>query len=259
MIVDMNAFLGRWPFWKLRYQGVKNLLKLMDRAKIDKAVVSSLDSVFFINYEEGNIDVADACCLHSDRLIPFAVINPNFPLWIDHLEVCVEEYGARGIKLHPDYHKYSLLSEEVAELMRKAKKMKLPVFIQTSIMDMRHHPGYCLVVETSILEVASVIKRYSENTFIIGGAKHFGSRVRELLGQVSECKNFYIETSGIGGPFDCIERLVESIGSSKLLLGTRMPLLYPESAKLMVEKAEIDEEDKEKILGGNASNLLSIQ
>jgi len=258
MIIDVNAYLGRWPFMPLKYETAKDILALMDRAGIDKAVVTSLNSVFYYNYEAGNFELCEVCKQYSGRLIPFAVINLNFVNWRDHLRECVDKYGVKGVKLHPDYHKYSLLSNDMSKLAEEARKLNLPIFIQTSLLDMRHHPGYCFVPETSILEVAQVINQYRENVFIVGGGKHFSSTVQQLLRYASKNQNFYISSDGLGGPFDCIERLIEQIGSSRLLFGTRMPILYAEASKLMIEKSDISEDDKRKILGENAKKIFSL-
>jgi predicted TIM-barrel fold metal-dependent hydrolase len=258
MIIDINVLLGRWPFMPLKYDTVEGVLKLMDRAGIDKGVVTSLDSIFYYDCEIGNREVGKVCKQYPDRLIPLAVINPNLLGWKEHLKKCIEEYSAKGIKFHPDYHKFNLLEEETAEVMEESRKLNLPIYIQTSILDMRHHPGYCFVSEVPILEVANVVKRYSQNNFIIGGGKHFQTRVRELLNSVGQSENFYIVTDGLGGPFDGLGDLVERIGSKRLLFGTRTPILYAEAAKLMIEQSKISNEDKENMLGKNAIELLSL-
>jgi predicted TIM-barrel fold metal-dependent hydrolase len=141
--------------------------------------------------------------------------------------------------------------------MTEARALGLPVWIQTSILDMRHHPGYCFVHEVPIADVAQAVKRYPENTLLIGGGKHFTARINELL-SLTENQHFYIVTDGLGGPFDGLGALVERIGSERLLFGTRTPILYAEAAKWTVELSVIDDPDKARILGENAARLLGI-
>jgi len=258
MIVDMNVLLGRWPFAPLKYDNVEGVLTLMDRAGIDKGVVTSLSSVFYYDCEIGNREVGEACKQYPDRFIPLAVINPNLLLWKDHLKECIEKYGVKGLKLHPDYHKFGLLEAKTAEVMREAKRLMLPVYIQTSLLDMRHHPGYCLVPEVPISEVAQAVDRYSENTFIVGGGQWFMQRAMQLVNSVRKNKGLYIVTDGCGGPFDGLGTLVEQTGSSRLLFGTRTPILYAEASKLVIEQSKISAEDRGNILGGNAAELLSL-
>ncbi len=165
MIVDMNVYVGRWPFAPLGYESAEDVLRLMDRAGIDRAVLTSFDSVFYYDAEIGNRDVGKACQRHPDRLVPFAVVNPNLLGWRRHLAECVDQYGIRGIRLHPDYHKFSLvpdhvLGDEIAGVMDEAEARKLPVQIQTSLLDVRHHPGYCYVPEVTMADVAQALRRY---------------------------------------------------------------------------------------------------
>jgi len=257
MIIDMHVLLGRWPFMPLKYDTVPGVLELMDRAGIDRGIVTSMNSVFYLDCEIGNREVGQACRQHPDRFTPLVVLNPNLMLWKQHLQECLDVYDIKGIKLHPDYHKYSLLEDKAAAVMAEALKHRLPVYIQTSLLDMRHHPGYCLVPEVPILEVAKAVEMYSENTFIIGGGKHFSTRAVELLGATTR-ENFYLVTDSLGGPFDGLEGLIERIGSDRLLFGTRTPILYSEAARMVIEQSTIGAEDKEKVLGKNAAQLLGL-
>ena len=265
MIVDMNVFLGRWPFAPLKYETAEDILTLLDRAGIDKAVVTSLNSVFYYDAEIGNREVGEASKRYPDRLIPFVVINPHLRRWREHLVACIERYGARGIKLHPDYHKYSLVADrraggEVTALLEEAAARNLPVYLQTSLYDMRHHPGYCLVWESPIAEVTQALELYPKNQFVVSGARWFGSRARDLIKHAERAgiDNFSIATDGIGGPWDGVRGLVSQIGSSRILFSSRTPVLYSEASKEMVEQSEIGPEDKAKILGGNAARLLGL-
>jgi predicted TIM-barrel fold metal-dependent hydrolase len=266
MILDMNVLLGRWPFARLGYEGVDDILRLMDRAGIDRAVATSLDSVFYYDAEVGNHDVGLACRQHPDRLMPFAVINPNLARWREHLARCVGEYGVKGIKLHPDYHKFDLLPgrghrAEGEELMAEARRLGLPVYVQTSLFDMRHHPGYCFVWEVPVVDVARALERYRDNTFIIGGARWFSSVVQELakLTEGSRVAPYYVATDGLGGPYDGIGDLAKQIGASRFLFSSRTPLLYSEASKEMIEQSRLSDVERQGVLGLNAARLLGLE
>jgi hypothetical protein len=259
-MLDMHVLLGRWPFAPLGYETVDGVLTLMDRAGIERAVVTSLNSVFYYDCEIGNREVGEACRQHPDRLVPFVVLNPNLLQWEAHLHACLAAYPVKGIKLHPDYHKYSLLGDGAAAVLAEARALSLPVWIQTSILDVRHHPGYCLVPEVPISEVAQAIGRHPEVDFIVGGAKHFKSRAHELITATAAdaVTNFSLVIDGLGGPFEALAEVVAQIGSARLLFGTRTPLLYAEAAKMVVEQSPISGADKARIFGENAAHLLGM-
>jgi predicted TIM-barrel fold metal-dependent hydrolase len=80
----------------------------------------------------------------------------------------------------------------------------------------------------------------------------------QLVNSVQKSKSLYIVTDGCGGPFNGLGELVEQAGSSRLLFGTRIPILYAEASKLVIEQSDISPEDREKILGGNATKLLYL-
>jgi uncharacterized protein len=265
MILDMNVLLGRWPFARLGYEGVDDMLRLMDRAGIDRAVVTSLDSVFYYDAEIGNHDVGEACLRHPDRLIPYAIINPNLARWREHLARCVQDYGIKGIKLHPDYHKFDLLPgrlhrPEGEALMAEARRLGLPVYLQTSLFDMRHHPGYCFVWEIPVQDVARTLQRYQDNIFIIGGARWFSGVVEQLLTLTasSQVATYYVATDGLIGPYDGIAGLVGRIGASRFLFSSRTPLLYSEASRDMIQQSKLSAEEKTGIFGLNAANLLGL-
>jgi len=84
------------------------------------------------------------------------------------------------------------------------------------------------------------------------------NRVQQLFKSVRKSKSLYIVTDGLGGPFDGLGDLLEQTGSSRLLFGTRIPILYAEASKLVIEQSDISPGDREKILGKNAAKLLSL-
>ena len=104
MIIDVNAYLGHWPFRQLRHNTASGLLKLMDKNGIDKAIVSSINAIFYKNCHSGNEELAAETKAHRDRLIPFATLNPEYPGWEDDLKHCHEDFGMTGLRLLPHYH-----------------------------------------------------------------------------------------------------------------------------------------------------------
>jgi predicted TIM-barrel fold metal-dependent hydrolase len=265
MIVDANAYIGRWPFAPLGYESAEDVLRLMDRAGIDQAVLTSLNSVFYWDAEIGNREVGAAALAHPDRFIPSCVININLLGWREHLAECAERYGIRAIKLHPDYHKFSLLpdvviGDEIEKLMEEARSRSLPVHIQTSLIDLRHHPGYCFVPEVSIPDVVQALRRYKENRFVIGGGLWFMTRAQDLINQATPfgIENFWIATDGLQGPFDGVTGLVKQIGAERFVFGSRTPILYSEASKDVVEQSDLSAEEKQAIFSRNAAGLLGL-
>jgi len=108
MIIDANAYLGPWFVRQIRDSTPETLLSLMDRHGIDKAVVGSPAAVMYRNCQMGNEELVRIIESHRERLLPFAVINPSYVRWEKDLDWCIREMGIRGVRIHPQYHGYSL-------------------------------------------------------------------------------------------------------------------------------------------------------
>ncbi|MCZ6635391.1 MAG: metal-dependent hydrolase, partial [bacterium] len=88
MILDINAWLGTWPFRSLRDNTPKTLVARLDRSGITMAAVSFIEAAFHRHPQSANERLAKAVAPHLDRLIPLGTINPISPHWQDDLSAC---------------------------------------------------------------------------------------------------------------------------------------------------------------------------
>ncbi len=140
MVVDINTYVGHWPFKQLQYNTCSLLVDRMDCFGVDMSVVSNINGIFYKNTQSANEELRNE--LMSDkkfgtRLIPFAVINPIYAGWKDDLEVCISSMGMKGIRLYPQYHDYGMTDPALAELVRMARDRGLPVAFDMRMVDSR--------------------------------------------------------------------------------------------------------------------------
>ncbi len=248
-LFDCNAYLGHWPFRKLRHNTATGLLKLMDSAEIDKAIVSSIDSIFYKNCQPGNIDLFMQIKKHRDRLIPFAVINPHYSGWEDDLKECVEKFKIEGIALYPSVHGYSLNDVCADELLRQAEQLELPIALSLRIVDTRQGHWLFQVPNISSAEVAQVAKKYPNISFIIRDAD-----ADDIGNKLIKFANCYFDISRID--ISTEYSLVTKSNIDKFIFGTQIPFKEPMPVILKIKLNKLTEEMGNKIRKQNLESLI---
>ena len=104
MLIDINAYVGHWPFMQLKYNTCDALLERMSKFGVDISVISNLNGIFYKNTQSANEELFEEIkskAKFRDRFIPFAVINPIYAGWRDDLDVCINKYGFKGVRIYP--------------------------------------------------------------------------------------------------------------------------------------------------------------
>ena len=258
MIIDVNAYLGHWPFRQLRHNTASGLLRLMDENGIDKALVSSINAIFYKNCHAGNEELAVETKAHRDRLIPFATLNPQYPGWEDDLKQCYEDFGMMGLRLFPHYHDYKLTSEDGLHIVHSAADRGMALSVPIRMTDRRQRHWLDNVSNLSISDIASAMSKCPEARFIILNGQGFQNS--ELVTDKKlKNRDFLIEISRLSVALrEDVPKLISSIGSSKLAFGTGIPLKYPEPALLKVRILDASKSVKEQIYWQNVARMLGI-
>src|SRR6185295_6640718 len=136
--IDTNVYLGRWPFRRLAFDESAALVEKLKSRGVTQAWVGSFDGLLHRDLAAVNQRLADECQRPGFEMFrPFGSINPILPDWEDDLRRCHEMHRMLGIRLHPNYHGYSLEDARFAELLRQASERELIVQLALSMEDER--------------------------------------------------------------------------------------------------------------------------
>jgi len=273
MLLDINAYVGHWPFKQLQYNTCTKLLERMNKYSVDVSVVSNLNGVFYKNTQSANEELYDE--LQSDtnfkgRFIPFAIINPIYAGWREDLELCVSKMGMKGIRVFPQYHDYEVTDPSFIELIRLARDKGLPVAIDIRMVDSRQRswmdipvfvPGEksdIILKEWQLKNVIPIIREVPDAKFIIVNVAN-GLRVNDEELELIKKADILFDTSGRS--MSDLPDLIKKFGKEKFAFGSHAPILDYLSGRLRIEymnDSEADEATKEMLRSGNARRIIGI-
>jgi predicted TIM-barrel fold metal-dependent hydrolase len=239
--MDAHCHFGKFTNFYIPDNRAERMIAAMDRLGIRRACISSLLAIFS-DVRAGNDEVAAEVDRHPGRFIGLTVVNPNFPRQITaELERCYER-GFRGIKLHCPVHQYSAGGAAYEAVWKFAAERKASVLVHTLPQDMPH--------------IGRVAKAYPEATIIVAHSNQ--PKFEDCFKVMGENPNVYADTVSSGFANRLIERMVNAVGSEKVLFGTDVPYIDPFSQYAKVAFARLDDEAKQNIFYRNAQRIYRL-
>jgi hypothetical protein len=256
------------------------ILKDMDEASVDKAVISVCDFGLCPEIGEGAYTIeevnklyADVAAKYPDRLIAFFGIDPRRPRAHKLFEIAVKEWGMKGLKLLPPTGFYPN-DKEAYPLYAKAEELGVPALIHTGpetipLFSKYGHPIYLDEVCNSFPDLKIV-------------AAHAGyCWWEELVELASNKSNLYIDLAAWQTRtrrrkdiefYRTLRTILDRIGARRVLFGSDFPSMrlymslkdwvgvfkeIPGYVKEAGVEFKIDE--IELILGGTAAKILGLR
>jgi predicted TIM-barrel fold metal-dependent hydrolase len=241
MIVDSHAHVDEVPAlgW---IDPAASLVKLMDEASIDRAVVMTYTELPAVNPDALDY-LAGQIAAFPDRLIGYVRVHPWYPESLDLLERAFGEFHMKGVKLHPVGNLSHPASEVSLRVIRRAAAHRAPVLF---------HCGDEAL--TTPLQIALAAEAVPEATIILG---HMGGyfHVDEAIEVAARHPNLYLETSAMPYPAQ-IRRAVDTIGPERVLFASDGPGCLPRLEVHKVRLADLTPAEAERVFAANILELL---
>ncbi len=268
MLVDINAYVGNWPFQQLQYNTCEALLERMNKFGVEISVISNLNGIFYKNTQSANEELykeLQSTRQFNDRFIPFAVINPIYAGWRDDLETSVKQLGMKGVRVYPKYHDYGIIDPACIELVKRVRDHGLPVAFEYRMVDSRQRSWMDIdyVVGTpkrewSLKDILPIVKAVPDAKYMILNYANASVLTPEEMALVKGA-NLLFDTSG--RTITNMSDFLKMYGTDKFAFGTHSPILDYLSGQLRIESlytSEADENVKEMLRSGNARKMLGI-
>lgn len=268
MWIDINAYVGHWPFIQLKYNTCSSLKMRMDKYGVDLAVISNLNGIFYKNTQSANLELYEelkSIGKDRERFIPFAVINPIYAGWRYDLEVCVKKFGMKGIRVYPKYHDYAIDDPSLIELVKRTRDLGLPVSFVYRMVDSRQRSWmdidyvvYTPKPEWNLKDIFPIVRAVPDAKYMIlniANSMHLDKAEAALFGRA----NVLMDTSGRA--LTDLGSLLKGHGKTRFAFGTHSPILDYLTGMLRIESLRDDEADeatKSLLRSENAKAFLPL-
>jgi predicted TIM-barrel fold metal-dependent hydrolase len=252
MIIDINSFIGQWPYWPVRSASPSQVTAELAAWNIDRAAVCSTRSVF-VNWEDGNRETEAAVHTYPQALVAFACLGTReLSHRLPDGDYDFDDYaqrGFRGIRLYPQHHSYHPLFEPFVDRICEAAQLRQwPVLLPLRIVMNWAMPALDLTV------IEELVERHSATTWILSGFNYL-HELQLAVSLMRRFKSVHLETSCVMG-FAAIAKLVQQCGAERILFGSGAPVQHGGANLAKVVHARISDSDMEAVLFRNAQRLL---
>lgn len=241
----------------LPYATEERLMADMDRNNIRKAVVLQINPP---NKSCGK--AMDDMVKRNDRLYTFGSIHPyaqDIPAQIDRYM----KLDIKGWKLNPHIWGVPIDCEPSIALLKALAKTGLPIVSCSGVglpeeVLHSHVPSRQTkkdVMTQHLPKFEKVLDCIPDATFVLAHGGGFDFRHISTL--MKKYPHTYTDISI--QPADNIRKLINTVGSERLLFGTDYPFVTQAFSILSVLRATADEQERVNIFGANAKKLLKVQ
>lgn len=244
---------------KAKLATAEEVIANMDEHGIDKSVILNLGWASHELCVETNDYILEAIARYPKRLIGFCVIQPLAgDKALKELERCAQN-GIKGIgEMRPDVQDFDLKDSSLMKpVIETAVKYNLIFLTHASEPVGHQYFGKGNITPEAIYPFILNFPDLKVVCAHWGGGLPFYALMPEVAEALS---NVYFDTAAT--PFlykpQIFKRVADIIGSDRILFGSDYPLLSPKRIIDQLESTGLSQEDKAKILGGNAQKLLSI-
>jgi hypothetical protein len=233
--VDVNCWIGGYPFREIPHPDADVLVKVLAREKIESAWVGHLPGAFHRDPAPSNRELQKALAPHTVVLKPAPIVRPDWPGWRDELALA-KSSGAVAIRAYPMQWGYAPGHPALAELAYACGEAGLVLLLTVRFEDLRQRHSLDNAGDLSAAAVRALARLPQSKCHIIllSGGRELIEEVHWGL-TVEEQQRVWYDFGWLWGPPDNhFELLLKTIGASRFVVGTSWPLRLTQQSRALV-------------------------
>lgn len=245
-MIDVNVHLSRWPFRRVAGDDPRELVAMLRRHGVVQAWAGSFDALLHKDINAVNERLAADCAASKGFLVPFGALNPMLPDWQEDLRRIADVHHMKGIRLYPNYHRYTLADAIAAQSLAAAAKRSLRVQIVLAMEDERTQNALIRVPPVDIAPVPELLSSVAGLQLMLLNA------ARPLPRLTGVFCDFAMQES----PY-AVGHVLSAVGEDRTVLGSHAPLFYMTAASLKLKEGGLSADQVRAITTSNAAKFLS--
>jgi predicted TIM-barrel fold metal-dependent hydrolase len=233
--VDVNTFIGGYPFRHVPHPDPDVLVRVLEREGIREAWVGHLPSAFHRDPYAGNEELLEALAPYCSSLRPVPAIRPDWPGWERALREAAER-GAVAVRAYPPQWGLGPHAAAMHELASACGELHLPLVLTTRFEDSRQRHWMDSAGDLTGAAIRSLVRASPRVRVLVTCAG------RALIEEVhwgltpEERARLWWDISWIWGPpEDDLAHLFRTIGAHHFVYGTGWPLRLVQAPRSNLE------------------------
>jgi hypothetical protein len=223
-VVDINTFIGSYPFRDVSHPDADALLRVLDREEIASAWVGHLPSAFHRDPSAGNAHLCEMLASFADRLRAVPVVRPDWPHWERALADAASR-GAPAVRAYPPQWGLGPHDASMRELALAAGERGMAIVLTARFEDLRQRHTMDTVGDLTAAAVRALARTGDAARLVVTAAG------REMIEEIhwgltpAEQRRVFYDISWIWGPpEDHLAKLFRTVGAERFLFGSQWPL-----------------------------------
>ena len=255
-VVDTHVYLSRWPCRRVIGDQPEELVSGLRQQGVVQAWAGSFDAILHKNIGAVNERLAADCRQYGEGLLlPFGAVNPMLPDWEEDLRRCHEEFQMPGIRVHPNYHSYTLEDPAFSKLLGISAERNLIVQIAAWMEDERTQVPALLEPMVDLRPLAALLESVPKARVVVLNGFVSLRSAQLPWDRLKRFENLVFDIAMLEQLMG-LKVLVDAVGMERVVFGSYSPMFYFESAFLKLREADLSPRQTEAILSANAARWL---
>ena len=223
-MIDVNTFVGPFPFRYVPHPTPNALLSVLDREELEGAWVGHLPSAYYRDPTLGNSELFTMLEPFSKRLKPVPAIRPDWPGWEASLRDA-KNAGAPAVRAYPPQWGLGPHDGRLREFAVAAGESGLPLVLTVRFEDLRQRHPLDAAGDLSAAAIRSLVRAGDAVRLVVTAAG------REMIEEVHwgltphEQGRVLWDIAWIWGPpEDHLAKLFRTVGANRFVFGSQWPL-----------------------------------